>query len=95
MRIKSISPIEPGFKVCVRTEWEKGSDGFKENFMEYDILAWAVVDPDNDDNDRVEPMYIGQYGAPVVFSQHVLEKCGEPGFSDMDFEIDDSEHNKK
>jgi len=90
MKIGSITPVQPGLKVCVRTEWEKGSGDFKEKFMEYDVLAWAVVDVDNDGNDRIEPMFIGPDGVPVVFSQHLHNICGEPRFSDMDFEIDDS-----
>jgi hypothetical protein len=94
VKIRSIAPVSSGLKVCVRTEWEKGDADFDEKFMEYDVLAWAVVDPDNDGNDRIEPMYIGPNGAPVVFSQHMLDVCSEPRFSDMDFEIDDSKQSK-
>jgi hypothetical protein len=94
MKIKSIVPIQPGLmKVCVRTEWEKGDVDFEEKFMEYDVIGWAVVDVDGNGDDRIEPMFIGQYGAPVVFSQHMLSKCSEPRFSEMDYEIDDSKWN--
>lgn len=89
MKISSLIPAQPGLKVCVSTDYEKGDADTRERLEEYDVIAWAVVG--KDDGDEVEPVFIDDNGRSVTFSQHELDHCADPGFSEMGYEIDDSQ----
>ncbi|QKY78645.1 hypothetical protein SEA_DRYAD_107 [Streptomyces phage Dryad] len=87
MKIHSMIKADPGLKMHVRIETEKGDSDYDEKFQTYSILAWAVVD-DGDDDQRIEPVVIGGYGSPVVFSQLAEEAAKEnKNFSDADYEV--------
>lgn len=74
MKIKSITPIEPGLYIDTFEEID-GEDRFGGRER---VLGWAVVSVGG--VDRIEPFFLDSNQQPIVYSQHlqrVEDKAGD------------------
>jgi len=83
--IKSIVVAQPGYVVTVE-------DGVRDTNIEMTrvdvaLIAWAVVTDNETGRDSIEPVFLDEYGVPVVFSQWEQDQKAQNKKADPSYEV--------